>query len=50
VTITSPANNLLTSDTTLVVKGTVSDLSIGKATLKVNGSAREIKVLDGTFS
>ncbi|MFC2036032.1 hypothetical protein ACFLUJ_07955, partial [Chloroflexota bacterium] len=51
VTVTAPANNLLTNVASQLVTGTVSDLSIRSATLYVNGSSQTIAVApDGSFN
>ncbi|HEY40240.1 MAG TPA: PKD domain-containing protein [Dehalococcoidia bacterium] len=50
VTITSPANKLLTKLTSLDVTGTVSDTSITTATLLLNGSSQSVTVTNGSFS
>ncbi|MFC2057088.1 beta strand repeat-containing protein [Chloroflexota bacterium] len=51
ITVTAPANNLLTNDGGILVTGSLDDLSISTATLNVNGTTQTISVLpDGSFN
>ncbi len=50
VTITSPEDDLITSNPSQVVTGTISDTAITAATLIVSGTPRTIAITDGSFS
>jgi len=50
VTITSPANQLLTKLTSLDVTGTISDTAITTATLLLNGVSQSVTVTNGSFT
>jgi len=50
VEITTPANNYLTNTTMVSVTGTVDDPVVSEVTVKLNGTAQTMTVVEGSFS